>query len=145
MRNARLSLSLAASASDADPGERLVLNATVTNLGAGPAAAVAVEGAVDANATYVTSVPIGTYNAGARTVTWNVGALAPTATQSFAWTVDIPIGTPDLATVTSRARVTYEDAAGVPFPDETALRTATVHRPTFAPVLRLDRTDAEAG
>lgn len=144
MRNARLSLTLVASASDVDPGDRLVLNATVTNLGAEPAAAVVVEGTVDANATYVTSVPLGTYNAGARTVTWNLGALAPAAAQSFAWTVDIPIGTPDLATATSRARVTYEDAAAVPLPDETALRTATVHRPGFAPALRLDRTAAEA-
>ena len=143
IRNARISLSLAAGATDVDPGDRIVLNATVTNLGAESATAVVVVGTVDPNATYVTSVPLGTPGPG--TVTWTVGSLGPAATRSFAWTIDIPAGVADLATVTSRARVQYEDIAADPFPDETAVATTTVHAPMFVPALRLDRMDAEAG
>jgi len=145
MRNARVSLSVTASATDVDPGARIVLNATVTNLGAESAMAVVVEGTVDANVTYNTSSPLGTYNVGPRTVTWNVGNLGPATARSYTWTVDVPTGTVDQATIASRARVRYEDIAGVPFPDEATAVTTTVHRPIFAPTLLLDRSDLEAG
>lgn len=145
MRNARLTMSLAASASDVNPGDRVILNATVTNLGSEWGAAVVVEGTVDSNATYISSTPPGSYNAGARTVTWSLGALGPTATTIVSWTVDVPIGTSDLAPIMSRARVQYQDTAAVPLPDETDAALTRVHAPIFAPVLRLNRIAAEAG
>ena len=145
LQNARLALTLAASTLDVDPGDPVVLNATVTNVGAESAVAVLIEGTVDPNATYVSSAPGGTYDSFARTVRWNVPSIAPAAATSFLWTIRVPPGTADLATATSRARVAYEDLTGAPFPDETATRVTTVHAPLFAPALQLDRTTAERG
>lgn len=144
LSNARLTLSLTSSASNVDPGDRIVLNATVTNVGSESALAVVVDATVDANATYVNSTAPGTYNGGTRNVTWNLGSLGPSVTTVVSWSVDAPLGSLDLATITSGVRVRYEDITGVPLADRTATATATIHTPVYAPALRLDRTTAQA-
>lgn len=143
IRNARLSVALTASASDVDPGDRLVLNATVTNLGSDLAVGLLIEGTVDPRATYAASTPQGIYTPSV--VRWNISSLGPNATRSFEWHEVVNVGNPDMSTVTGRVRVDYEDVSGARFPTEERTMTTLVHAPTFAPTLQVNRTDAENG
>ncbi|MFQ5802867.1 MAG: DUF11 domain-containing protein [Candidatus Methylomirabilales bacterium] len=140
-----LDLTLSANATVADPGDPITANASVRNLGSGPAQDILIEGFVDPNATYVSSVPSGTYDAAVRAIRWTVPSLPSGASTSVEWTVRVNVGTPDQATVTSRARVEGRDSGGAPLPPEEASSTATVRAPVFTPVLSLDRTEAERG
>ncbi|MEE9592920.1 MAG: hypothetical protein V3W28_05005, partial [Thermoplasmata archaeon] len=140
-----LDVNLSASASSADPGDILTLNATVQNLGSGPAQNVLIEGIVDPNATYLGSVPSGTYDGVARTVRWSVASLPSGASTSVEWTVRINVGTPNQASITSGARVEGEDSGGEVVPPDEALNMVTVQAPVFSPLVMLDRNQAERG
>jgi uncharacterized repeat protein (TIGR01451 family) len=142
--DAILDISLSADRSFGDPGDLLTLNATVRNLGSGTAQNILVEGWVDANASYLSSAPNGTYNVATRSVWWPIPSLPPGASASFEWTVRIDVGTPDQATVTSRARVDGEDSGGTPAPPDEAMNTLIVRAPIFAPVLRVTPVEAES-
>ncbi|MCJ2531688.1 MAG: DUF11 domain-containing protein [Candidatus Thermoplasmatota archaeon] len=140
-----LDVNLSASASSADPGDILTLNATVQNLGSGPAQNVLIEGIVDPNATYLSSVPWG--DEVARIVRWSIPSLPSGASTSVEWTVRINVGTPDQASITSRARVEGEDSGGEAVPPAEAIDTVTVvQAPVFSPPpVMLDRNQAERG
>ena len=136
-------LRLVSSSSTAVPGDVLTLNATVENLGPGTAHTFLLEASVDANASYLASSPVGIYDAGMRTVQWMLSLLSPGEQGSFEWTVRVIPGTPDLASVNTSFRVTYENVTGSPLPPLIATAQTTVQVPVFDPVLRLDRSEAE--
>ncbi|MFQ5908725.1 MAG: DUF11 domain-containing protein [Thermoplasmata archaeon] len=140
-----LDLDISASASSADPGDSLTLNATVRNLGSGPALNVLIEGTVDANATYISSTPLGTYDGVTRTVSWSIPSLPSGASSSVQWTVRINLGTPDQATVASSVRADGEDSDGGTVPPVEALATVVVQAPVFSPVFLLAPNQAERG
>ncbi|MFQ5553280.1 MAG: hypothetical protein ACE5EW_06145, partial [Thermoplasmata archaeon] len=140
-----LDVDLSASALSADPGDILTLNATVQNLGSGLAQNLLIEGIVDPNATYLSSLPSGTYDGVARTVRWSIPSLPSGASTSVEWTVRINVGTADQASINSRARVEGEDSGGDAVPPDEALNTVTVQAPVFSPSIVLDRNQAERG
>ena len=144
IRNPRLSLAFGANASAVDPGDTILLNATVTNIGGTPAVTVLLEGTVDPNVTFMFS-PTGTYTPATRTVARSIPSLGPGAQASLQWTVQVPTGSPDLAGIHSDAKATYRDGNGTLLPQEKASTIGTVRIPVFAPVLVLDRTFAEKG
>ncbi|MFQ5918767.1 MAG: hypothetical protein ACE5I4_01815 [Thermoplasmata archaeon] len=143
--DAILDITLSANRSSADPGDLLTLNATVRNLGSGTAQNLLVQGWVDTNASYLSSAPAGTYDAASRSVRWPVLSLPAGASASFEWTVRVDVGTPDQATVTSRARVEGEDSGGTPIPPDEASNIVNVRAPIFFPVLRVATGEAESG
>ncbi|MFQ5552423.1 MAG: hypothetical protein ACE5EW_01690 [Thermoplasmata archaeon] len=140
-----LNFTLVSSSATADPGDILTLNATVENLSPGATQNHLLEASVDANASYLTSTPAGTYEAGTRTLRWSLPLLLPGEQVSFVWTIRVTPGTPDLARVNTSFRVAYEDATGMPRPALAADTESTVQVPILAPVLGLDRTSAERG
>ncbi|MEE9236334.1 MAG: hypothetical protein V3U52_00885 [Thermoplasmata archaeon] len=140
-----LNLSLVSSAFAVDPGDAVTLTATVTNLGSGSARNILIEAQVDRNATYISSFPTGSYDGVTRTLSWAVPFLTPGNQVVVEWIVEVNLGTPDLATVTSSVQVDYEDVSGASLPSLHASSEATVSIPSFSPALRLDRSNAERG
>jgi uncharacterized repeat protein (TIGR01451 family) len=140
-----LDVDISASASSGDPGDYITLSATVRNLGSGPAQNVLMEGTVDVNATYISSVPLATYDGVTRTVTWSIPSMPSNASNSVEWTVRINVGTPDQATVTSRLRADGEDSGGEIVPPDEAVSTVTVQAPVFSPAFILATDQAERG
>ena len=143
--NAGLGVSVTSNNPLVDPGDTLIFTVTVTNLGSGIAANVAVEVLVDPNATYLASSPPGTYDAIACLVRWSAASLDPGAQLSFQWTAEVIASTPDRATVTSPVRVEYQDVTGAALPPVTASAQSIVQAPVFSPTLYLDRSAAERG
>ena len=140
-----LDLTLSTSALVADPGDQITLNATVLNLGSGPGGNLLIEASVDTNASYLSSLPAGTFDAAARTIRWVVASLPAGAMTNVEWTIRVNVGTPDAASVTSRARVEGEDSGGQPVPSDEDSSVATVQSPVFSPILRLDNAAAGRG
>lgn len=140
-----LDVGLVSSSATADPGDVLTLNATVANLGPGSVQILILEASVDANASYLSSSPTGTYNGGTRILRWTLSLLLPGEQGSFEWNIRVALGTPDLAVVNTSFRVTAEDAAGDSLPPWVAYAESTVQVPAFSPVLDLDRSGAEHG
>ncbi|MFQ5552337.1 MAG: choice-of-anchor R domain-containing protein [Thermoplasmata archaeon] len=145
IRNAVLSLTVVPSAVTAQPGDTLLLNATVRNLGAEAALNLRITASVDANATYLTSAPAGTYDAVLREVEWNFGTLAAGGVESVEWTLEVPVGTPDGALVRSLVCARAEDLAASDLPRQEEPSVTSVQAPDFAPSLLLDRAWAERG
>lgn len=141
--NARLVVSIAASATLADPGDSIVLDGLVENTGRAPAAQVRIEAPVNADATYVSSVPAATYFPSNRTLLWSVASLAPGEGRGVQWTITIDPGTPDQRAIVSSVLGSCSDPSGAPLPQEVAAAVTRVQAPVFAPVLRVDRTSAE--
>lgn len=144
-RNARLGLVLAWGPPIVDPGDLVVGNATVTNLGAEGAVDLFVEASVDPNATYVASSPAGIYDGLTRFVRWTAASLGAGGQWSLEWTARVPPGTPDLAALGTSVRVSYKDPTGTALPSEETSAMARVRAPVFAPTMTLDRTSAERG
>ena len=109
-----ISLGLASSASLLSPGDLILLNGTVTNVGSASATNVLIVATVDANATYLSSSPEGAYDPVARKVGWSLGALGTGAQVSVAWTVQVISGVPDGSRVMSRVGVQYQNSTGAP-------------------------------
>ncbi|MFQ5919386.1 MAG: choice-of-anchor R domain-containing protein [Thermoplasmata archaeon] len=145
IRNAGLSLTLVSSALTAQPGDAIVLNATVRNLGGESAMNVRVDASVDANATYLTSTPPGTYNPVDRDVDWDLGTLGAGAITSVEWELSVPIGTPDGAFVRSFVRARGEDLSGTELPRQEEQSVTRIQAPGVIPALVVNRTDAEGG
>ncbi|TLZ55546.1 MAG: DUF11 domain-containing protein [Methanobacteriota archaeon] len=144
IRSPRLSLTLASNVSIVTPGDLILLNATVTNIGGGRAYSVRIAGTVDANATFNASAS-GSYNSGTRTVDRTIPSVAPGAQANLVWDVRVPAGTPDGAVIHTVANATYRDGANANFPEERKSTTATVRAPVFNPALQFDRSSAEHG
>ncbi|MFQ5918992.1 MAG: hypothetical protein ACE5I4_02965 [Thermoplasmata archaeon] len=140
-----LDLALVSSSGTADPGDVLTLNATVENFGPGLVQNLLLEATVDLNGTYLASAPTGAYDSGTRVLSWTVSLLTPGQQASVEWTVRVAPGTPDLASVNTSFRVAYEDASGSPQPPLLDSTETIVEVPGISPVLRFDRTGAEAG
>lgn len=143
--NAVLSLTVVSSTEIAQPGDRILRNATVTNRGAEAAEALRLTASVDVNATYLTSTPMAVYSTLTRELEWDLGALSAGAQVSVEWEVEVLTGTPDGAVVTSFVRAEAEDLAGTPIPREDRTTVTRIQAPAFAPALLLDRTWAERG
>ncbi|MFQ5552688.1 MAG: hypothetical protein ACE5EW_03100, partial [Thermoplasmata archaeon] len=145
LANAVLTLVVTASSSLAEPGDALTFIATVTNSGAAPAESLAVEGSVDANATYVSSSPGGTYDGPSRLVRWSLASLAAGTQATFQWTVTVNPSVPDGATVTARATGNSQDTSGASLPSlEDALQVDVVSA-SFAPALVMAPLASERG
>ncbi len=143
IRNARLALSVAASASFADPGDSIVLDATVTNVGQEPAVQLRIEAPVNSDGTYVSSFPAATYFPVNRTLLWTVASLGPGGNVSVRWTITVNPGTLDQTAIVSSILASYKDSSASPLPPELASALTRVQAPSFVPALRLDRTSAE--
>ncbi|MFQ6012059.1 MAG: hypothetical protein ACE5LS_00220 [Thermoplasmata archaeon] len=144
-RNALLDLSLVLSTASVDPGDAIVLAATVRNVGDARAQNLRVQGTVDANLTYESSFPPGVYDAGTRTLVWAIPGLDPGAQVVLEWNGTVLPGTPDLASLTFPTTVEYDDPSATPLPPILGSATAGVRAPVFDPVLRFDRMAAERG
>ncbi len=145
IRNAVLSLTVVPSAVIARPGDILLLNATLRNLGPEAALGLRITASVDVNATYRTSAPPGIYDPFARDIEWNFGSLAAGEVQSVEWELEVPVTTPDGAFVRSFVRARGLDLAGSNLPRPVAQSVISVGAPAFAPSLILDRAWAERG
>ncbi len=142
--NAVLTLTLDSPAT-ARPGDTIVFNATVRNPGTESAEKVRVDATVDANATYLTSTPIGSYDPVTRTIDWDLGTIGAEAMASVVWEIEIPLETPDGAFIRTFVRARGEDPTGSDLPRQENQSAIRVQAPVFAPVLFLDRADAERG
>ncbi len=142
--NAVLTLTLDSPAA-AQPGDTIVLNATVRNPGTESAANVRVDATVDINATYLTSTPLGFYEPTTRTIDWDLGTIGAGAMASVVWEIEIPLETPDGAFVRTLVLARGEDPTGSNLPRPENQSAIRVQAPVFAPVLFLDRVDAERG
>ena len=142
--NAVLTLTLDSYAT-AQPGDTIVLTATVRNLGTESAENVRVDATVDANATYLTSTPTGFYDPLTRTIDWDLGTIGAGAMASVVWEIEIPLETPDGAFVRTLVRARGEDPTGSTLPRQENQSAIRVQAPVFVPVLFLDRADAERG
>ncbi|MCJ2554727.1 MAG: DUF11 domain-containing protein [Candidatus Thermoplasmatota archaeon] len=140
-----LDLTLVSSSTTLDPGDILTLNASVENLGPGNVQNLLLEASIDTNASYLASAPSGTYDTGARVLWWTVSLLTPGQQRTFEWTVRVALGTPDLASVQTTFRVSYEDGGGRSRPPQVVSTESTIQIPAISPVLRLDRMEAERG
>ncbi|MFQ5986250.1 MAG: hypothetical protein ACE5KQ_02700 [Thermoplasmata archaeon] len=145
IKNARLALSLTSRPSLVDPGDTILLNATVVNLGSEAAQNLLVEALVDPNATYISSTPSGTFDTASRALRWTRPLLDPGSETSFEWMAEVNLGTPDLATVSSLVRVDYEDISATRLPSVNTSSQSSVQAPAFAPRVWLDRPTAERG
>ncbi|MEE9182284.1 MAG: choice-of-anchor R domain-containing protein [candidate division NC10 bacterium] len=145
IRNAVLSLTVVPSATTARPGDILLLNATVRNLGPEDAVDLRITASVDVNATYLMSTPPGTYDSVARDIEWNFASLAAGEVLSVEWELEIPAGTPDGAFVRSFVRARANDLAAGGLPRAENESVTIVQAPDFAPSLILDRAWAERG
>jgi uncharacterized repeat protein (TIGR01451 family) len=141
--NAVLSLTVVTSAVVAQPGDTIVLNATVRNLGTEAAENLRIQASVDANATYLRSTPSGTYDPVDRDVDWDLGTLAEGGVTSVEWEIAVPVGAPDGSFVRSLVRAEADDPSGVRLPREEDQSLTRVAAPNFAPALRLSRALAE--
>ena len=145
IRNAVLGLTVVPSATIARPGDILLLNATLRNLGVEAAVDLRITASVDVNATYLASRPPGTYDAFFREVRWIFGTLAVGEAKSFEWELEIPAATPDGAFVRSFVRARGLDLAGGNLLRPEELSVLSVGASDFAPSLILDRAWAERG
>ena len=143
VRNALLTFSHTSSVSLAEPGDFVTYNATARNVGQETAGNVDIEGVLDPSVFFVSSSPGATYDSGTRTVRRTGLAVAAAAEASMEWTVRIPAGTPDGASVGSSSLATYDDVTGTAMPPETGSAPVTVRAPVFSVTLATDPADAE--
>jgi len=144
-RNARLTVTLAWIPPSVNPGELILGNITLENVGAEPATNVAIEASVDPNASYDSSSAPGTYDILSRIVRWLLGSVAVGSRFQVAWTVRTAAGTPDRATVATVGRASYQDEVGAAMPAVTQSASSQVRVPVINPALVLDRGSAERG
>ncbi len=142
--NAVLTLTLDSPAT-ARPGDIIVLNATVRNPGTESAEKVRVDATVDANATYLNSTPTGFYDSFTRIIDWDPGTIGAGAMASVVWEIEIPLETPDGAFIRTFVRARGEGPTGSDLPRQEIQSAIRVQAPVLAPVLFLDRADAERG
>lgn len=143
--SAVLDLTLTPDGTFLDPGDTHVYSLNVRNIGAGDTQNLLVQASVDVNVTYVSSSPSGTYNGLTRTLGWTAPSLGAGGQLVFAWAVQVNLGAVDLAGVTARTRVDYEDGNGTALPPVEATAQSAVRVPGFSPLLLVDRTGAERG
>lgn len=145
VRNAVVQLALNLSAASVDPGDAIVLTASIQNSGGTRAQNLLVRGLVDTNLTFQSADPAATYDAGTRTVEWALAGLDPQAQTVLEWTGRVNVGTPDLSSLTFPVRVESEDLNATALPSVEGSMQAGVRVPVVVPALQLDQGSAGRG
>jgi uncharacterized repeat protein (TIGR01451 family) len=129
VQRALLSFTKNQDVSSPQPGQTITYTLPYTNSGSGPALSATLMDVLNTNVTLVggSITGGGTYNAGTRTITWNLGRVGPGAGGSVSFQVTVNSQVPSGTGIPNTGHYTFSDSTSGLFKDTTSnTTTATV-------------------